>query len=174
MSEQGDQALDRLPVHPEVMSESEWQGLTVDGLVAAPYVLSRSQLADAAQGEITADFRCTEGWVVRDLQWEGVPVVALLAQAGPLSEGAHVAFSAGLYTVGLPLVEATSADVIVALRLNGEPLPAKHGGPCRLVAQGQLCHFSVKWLDRIRITAEPPEETGLEIVTARKSGSPRP
>jgi DMSO/TMAO reductase YedYZ molybdopterin-dependent catalytic subunit len=171
MAEPVDRLLDQLPIHPDVAAENEWQGLRVDGLVAAPFTLSRDDLTDAGQGKLTDDFRCTDGWVVPGLRWEGVPVTVLLDRAGPLPEAAYVVFSAGEYTVGLAVEQARSTNVIVALRLNEEALPTEHGGPCRLVAQGQLCHFSVKWLDRIRLMADPPEETGLKIVTARKAQS---
>lgn len=173
MTKPSDRVLDQLPIHSDVAAESEWQGLRVDGLVAAPFTLSRDDLAAAGPGKLTGDFRCTDGWVVPDLQWEGVPVAALLDRAGPLPEAAYMAFSAGSYTIGMTLAEALGANVIVALRLNGEPLPAEHGGPCRLIAQDQLCHFSVKWLDRIQLLADAAQETALEIVTARKSRSPQ-
>jgi DMSO/TMAO reductase YedYZ molybdopterin-dependent catalytic subunit len=171
MGEQIGHTLDELPIHPDVTPENEWLGLRIDGLVSTKLDLSRDELAKISREKLTADFRCTDGWVVLDQRWEGVPVAALLDRAGPLTEAAYVAFSAGGYTVGMTVADALGGNVIVALRLNGESLPAEHGGPCRLVAQDQLCHFSVKWLDHIRVTAEPPDETGLEIVTARKSQS---
>ena len=67
------------------------------------------------------------------------------------------------------MAEALDNNVIVALRLNGEWLPTEHSGPCRLMAQGQDCHFSVKWLDRIQLLADPPLETGLAIAQARNA-----
>ena len=80
MTEPSDRVLDQLPIHSDVAAESEWQGFRVDGLVADPFTLSRADLADTGQEKLTDDFRCTDGWVVPDLQWEGVPVVALLGR----------------------------------------------------------------------------------------------
>ena len=46
---------------------------------------------------------------------------------------------------------------ILALKLNGEPLPGIHGGPVRLVTPGLFGTMQVKWLARLRFeTAESP------------------
>ena len=46
---------------------------------------------------------------------------------------------------------------IIALRLNGEPLPGIHGGPVRLVTPGFFGTMQIKWLTRLRFeTAESP------------------
>lgn len=52
----------------------------------------------------------------------------------------------------LPLSDALDRSVI-ALTLNGEPLPAAHGGPVRLVTPGYYGTMHVKWLSRIRFEA---------------------
>lgn len=53
----------------------------------------------------------------------------------------------------LPLDE-TLARSILALELNGRPLPAVHGGPLRLVTPGYYGTMHVKWLSRLRLEAE--------------------
>ena len=45
------------------------------------------------------------------------------------------------------------ARSILAVRLNGEPLPAVHGGPVRLVTPGFFGTMQVKWLARLRFEA---------------------
>jgi sulfite oxidase len=46
---------------------------------------------------------------------------------------------------------------ILALRLNGEPLPGIHGGPVRLVTPGLFGTMQIKWVTRLRFeTAESP------------------
>ena len=46
---------------------------------------------------------------------------------------------------------------ILALRLNGEPIPGIHGGPVRLVTPGLFGTMQIKWLTRLRFeTAESP------------------
>ena len=169
MSEPNDQVFDRLPVFPDVTPDGEWRSLRIDGLVTNPQALDQAALTGMARGELTDDFKCVEGWVVPDQRWQGVPVSQLLDLAGPLPGFAHVAFSSGGYTVGMTAADVMASNVIVALRLNGDWLPAEHGGPCRLIAEGQHCHFSVKWLDHIELVTDPPPETGLEIAQARNA-----
>ena len=53
----------------------------------------------------------------------------------------------------LPLNE-TLARSILALELNGQPLPAVHGGPLRLVTPGYYATMNVKWLSRLRLEAQ--------------------
>ena len=169
MSEPVERVLKQLPVFLDVAPEGEWHSLRVEGLVSTPLALSLDDLTGLVRHELVNDFRCVEGWVAPDQQWEGVPVAKLMDLAGPLSEAAYVALSAGGYTVGMTMAEALDSNVIVALRLNGDWLSTEHGGPCRLMAQGQDCHFSVKWLDRIQVLADPPLETGLAIAQARNA-----
>jgi DMSO/TMAO reductase YedYZ molybdopterin-dependent catalytic subunit len=53
----------------------------------------------------------------------------------------------------LPLAETLNRS-IVALELNGRPLPAVHGGPLRLVTPGYYGTMHIKWLSRIRLEAQ--------------------
>jgi sulfite oxidase len=53
----------------------------------------------------------------------------------------------------LPLDE-TLARAILAFELNGQPLPAVHGGPLRLVTPGYYGTMHVKWLSRLRLEAQ--------------------
>ena len=59
----------------------------------------------------------------------------LLARAKVRPEGKFVTFHAygGVYIDSLPLADATGPQTLLADTLDGEPLPAEHGGPVRLV-----------------------------------------
>ena len=46
----------------------------------------------------------------------------------------------------MPLAKAMAGDTLVALSMNGEPLPADHGFPARVVVSGWLGAASIKWL----------------------------
>lgn len=50
----------------------------------------------------------------------------------------------------IPLDDALARS-IVALELNGEPIPAVHGGPLRLVTPGYYGTMQIKWLSRLRL-----------------------
>jgi sulfite oxidase len=56
----------------------------------------------------------------------------------------------------LPVADVLERGIL-ALRLNGEPLPGIHGGPVRLVTPGLFGTMQIKWLARLRFeTAESP------------------
>ena len=158
-----------LPVFDDHHGRPEvWSGLRIDGLVQNPTVLTEADLHAIAAQTLTDDFRCVEGWSVPGQVWEGAPLAALLELAGPQPEAAYAAVSAADFTVAIPL-DGDVASVLLATGLNGAPLAPEHGGPCRLVSAGQACHASVKWVDRIRLTAHRPEETAAAIAGARNS-----
>ena len=160
MSDNDREILHVLPVCGAQNPDAAWSQLNVGGLVAKPRVLDVDALSRLSQGQMVDDFRCVTGWVATDQRWEGVPVSDLLEDAGPLAGAQYVGFTSGGYTVGMTMEEAREAGVMVVLRHNGAPLTVEHGGPCRLVVQGRAGRWSVKWLERIELLAELPEDTG--------------
>jgi len=52
---------------------------------------------------------------------------------------------------GLPIAKALAPETMIAFELNGEPLPALHGGPLRIVAPGYPGSAYQKWLTRIEV-----------------------
>lgn len=163
-----DHQLDRLPVFDNHYGRpGQWPGLRIEGLVTEPKTFSAADLAALADAALTDDFHCEEGWTVADQRWEGVSLAALLQVVQPLPEAQYAQISAAEYSVAVPLSEP--AQALLANRLNGAPLPEAHGGPCRLVLTGAACYASIKWVDRIRFTADRPEETAQQIAAQRTS-----
>jgi DMSO/TMAO reductase YedYZ molybdopterin-dependent catalytic subunit len=66
------------------------------------------------------------------------------------------------------LLLLVAGDVLVAYEMNGEPLPPSHGYPIRVVIPGHVAVRSVKWLDRITLSAE--EVRDLKGRGERKEG----
>src|SRR6185436_10400567 len=52
---------------------------------------------------------------------------------------------------GLPIAKALAPETLVAFAINGEPIPALHGGPLRLVVPGYPGASFQKWLTRIEV-----------------------
>jgi sulfite oxidase len=99
-------------------------------------------------------------------RWEGVRLRDVLALAGPSEAAGHVAFDGydaapdaakPPYRRSIPLARALLDGTIVADTMNGEPLPAAHGGPLRLVVAGWTANHSFKWLRRITPLERPDD-----------------
>jgi DMSO/TMAO reductase YedYZ molybdopterin-dependent catalytic subunit len=95
------------------------------------------------------------GDLVGNAVWTGWPVRELLALAGP-KPGADMVLSRSSdgFTAGTP-IEALTDDrnALVAIGMNGEPLPFEHGFPVRLVVPGLYGYVSAtKWLTELKVT----------------------
>jgi DMSO/TMAO reductase YedYZ molybdopterin-dependent catalytic subunit len=161
-------ALPELPVHRRERLAPPTH-VRVDGLVGRPLELSPAELAILPQRDEAADFGCLEGWTVAGVRWRGVPVAALLASVEPRAQATWVQASAGEFSVPLPL--ETAARALLALELDGRPLPPEHGGPVRLLVPGGECFTSVKWLDRLELRSEPAPNTARSTAIARIASS---
>ena len=90
-------------------------------------------------------------------EWTGVPLSVLLDEAGVdpggqwvLAEGADAA----AMSRSVPMAKALD-DALIALYQNGERLRPANGYPVRLFLPGYEGNISVKWLRRLKVTAEP-------------------
>jgi len=155
---------------PDDVDPDDWQ-LRVTGAVSSPLRLGPSELADHPAVTVAEDFECREGWVAADLSWRGIRVERLLDRAAPTVDDGHVLVRAmdGDYACAFPVGRV--ADAVVAVGLDGDPLPVEHGGPARLVPtdEGSDCWESVKWVSELRVTdAEPVDrDTAKEIAVGR-------
>ena len=97
--------------------------------------------------------------------WTGVALADVLAVAGALHHAEHVGFEGAdtsaemqppeRFGGSIPLDKARRREVLLAWAMNGEPLPAVHGAPLRVVVPGYIGARSVKWLERIEVRADP-------------------
>ena len=143
--------------------------LRVDGLVDNPFTVTYRELAAMTPTAITRDFQCVTGWRVDDVRWRGVQLAALLDRAGVQRDAAALRLYSfdGVYTESLTLEQARRNDVLCAYELDGSPLSDAHGGPVRLYVAPMYGYKSLKWLDRIEVTAEVVpgywEERGYDV-----------
>ncbi len=148
--------VDTALVVPQVRAE-DWT-LRVTGLVDRPAELSFAELLrhDLVEADIT--MTCISNQVGGDLlgnaRWLGVLTRELLDRARP-RRGADqlVGRSVDGYTCGFPLAAAYDRACLVAVGMNGEPLPLAHGFPARLVTPGIYGYAgSTKWLTELEVT----------------------
>jgi len=136
----------------------QWS-IKVDGLVDTPLTIDGAAWKALPRYEETVDFQCVEGWSVSSVKWGGVTPATVLDKAGVQPEGRFVVFHAytGEYVDSVPMELARDPQTVLADMLDGQALPADHGGPVRLAVPRQLGYKSVKWVTRIEVTAKPVE-----------------
>ena len=95
------------------------------------------------------------GDLVGNAKWLGVPLRTLVERAGVRRDGNQlVGRSVDRFTVGFPTAAVFDGrQALVAVGMNGEPLPLRHGFPARLVVSGLYGYVSAtKWLTEVEFT----------------------
>ena len=159
----------------------DWR-LKVEGAVERPLEFTYDELAQMKTRAVTATLECAgnsrvflvpkvkgtqwELGAVGNAEWTGVPLGDLLRQAGMKSNACEVILEgadrgtipepprpAGKihFARSLPKAKAID-DVLLAFKMNGEPLPEAHGFPLRAIVPGWYAMASIKWLQRIIVT----------------------
>ncbi|HEX8508694.1 MAG TPA: molybdopterin-dependent oxidoreductase [Propionibacteriaceae bacterium] len=174
-----------------VIAPEEWS-LRVFGMVEQEVQLTYAQLTALPLEEHLTTLTCVSNEVGGDLignaLWLGYPLRLLLAQAKPLP-GADMVLSRSDddFTAGTPLEALTDPKrkALLAVGMNGEPLPIEHGFPVRMVVPGLYGYVSAtKWVVELKVTtfaqdegywtplgwsAEGPIKLASRIDTPRKS-----
>ena len=136
---------------------ADWR-LEVRGRVDRPFSLTYDELLALPHAEADVTLSCVSnevgGKLVGNARWQGVPIRELLERAG-VHAGADqlVGRSVDGFTAGFPTQRAfEDDDALVAVGMNGKPLPLEHGFPARLVVPGLYGYVSAtKWLAAIEL-----------------------
>jgi sulfane dehydrogenase subunit SoxC len=157
--------------------------LIVDGRVRTPAALTLEDLRARPAVSMPVMMECAGGgrahlaprpvsapWhdeAIGCAEWTGTPLRGVLEDAGLLKDTAELLFTAydrgvdqGVeqdYQRSLPVDEAMRGEVLLAYAMNGQPLPASHGFPLRLIVPEWYGMASVKWLRSITAIAQPFE-----------------
>ncbi len=132
--------------------------LEVAGLVgtAGSYTYEEVQNLPSTSRAITLECISNgpSGGLISTAIWQGVPLRSLLERHGGAQPTArYVAFqSVDGYIVSLPLDEVLAVDALLAWRMNGAELPARHGFPLRVLVPGRYGEENPKWLTRVELT----------------------
>jgi DMSO/TMAO reductase YedYZ molybdopterin-dependent catalytic subunit len=129
-----------------LVDRATWR-FTVSGAVDSPYTLTWDELVAMPRRETLCDIHCVTRWSRYDNRFEGVPVEALIARAGPSREAQYVLVHAEHgFSTNLQLEDLARPANLLALRHNGQDLDPEHGGPVRLLVPHLYFWKSAKWV----------------------------
>lgn len=144
---------------------STWR-LKVTGMVDHEVELGFDELLRLPLEEHWVTLACVSNTVGGDLignaRWLGYPVRLLLERAG-VHPDADMVLSRSVdgFSAGTPLDALTDPDraAIVAVGMNGKPLPIEHGFPARIVVPGLYGYVSAtKWVSELTVTRFSEDE----------------
>ena len=137
---------------------ADWR-LRITGMVDQPYELTFDDILGMDLSDHVITLACVSNRVGGDLAgnaiWTGVPLAVLLERAGAQRAANQVVGrSVDDFTAGFPRgVVHDGRNAILAIGMNDELLPTRHGFPARLVVAGLYGYVSaVKWLEEIHLT----------------------
>ncbi|MDO7868351.1 molybdopterin-dependent oxidoreductase [Nocardioides jiangxiensis] len=140
------------------LNVDDWK-LRVRGLVDEPLELSYRDLLAMPLVERRVTIACVSnpvaGEYIGNATWLGVRVADVLERAG-VRAGADAVQSRGAdgITIGTPLAALTDGrDALLAIGINGQPLPIDHGFPVRMIVPGLYGYVSAtKWITELEVT----------------------
>jgi DMSO/TMAO reductase YedYZ molybdopterin-dependent catalytic subunit len=135
-----------------------WQ-LKISGMVDKPMTLSFDDLIRQSLIERDITLSCVSNEVggpyIGTARWIGVPLAALLNQAG-IKAGADqiVARSTEGMSIGTPVGTVLDGrDAMIAIGMNGEALPLEHGFPARMLTPGLFGYVGAcKWITELKLS----------------------
>ncbi len=149
--------IDTALVPPEV-DPGTW-ALRVHGMVEQEFTMGFDELLaqDLVEAQVTLACVSNEvgGNLVGNATWLGLPLREVLSRARPLP-GADMVLSTSVdgFTASTPLpVLQDGRNALLAVGMNGEPLPVDHGFPVRMVVPGLYGYVSAtKWVVELEVT----------------------
>ncbi|MFN8193179.1 MAG: molybdopterin-dependent oxidoreductase [Nocardioidaceae bacterium] len=137
---------------------NEWS-LRIHGMVDREVLLTYQQLLEREKTEMWVTINCVSnpvgGNLIGNAWWSGVRISDLLDMAG-VRHGADAVLqtSSDGWTCGTPLSALTDArEAILAVAMNGAPLPIDHGFPVRTIVPGLYGYVSAcKWVVDMEVT----------------------
>lgn len=185
---------------PEPAADPKAWAITIDGEVNTPLKLTvgelesrfrpvtlRLQVECGGNGRsfFTPETRGNQ-WghgAVHQAEWTGVRLKDVLEAAGLKPSAVYTGnFGADPHlsgdttkqalSRGIPIAKAMEEHTIIALRLNGQPIPQVHGAPARLIAPGWPGSTSQKWLTRLWIRDRVHDGQGMGGTSYRVAKHP--
>jgi DMSO/TMAO reductase YedYZ molybdopterin-dependent catalytic subunit len=135
---------------PEPIARARWR-LHIGGTVTSPVHLAVGDLVASEAWSVAID--CTGGWYSTQT-WGGMPLVALLAKAGPQA-GARSIVVRSVTGFSRRFSIDSAKHMLLATQVGGAALSHEHGAPARLVVPGRRGYDWVKWVTSIEVSSLP-------------------
>jgi hypothetical protein len=137
--------------------------LEIKGLVRTPKMLTLEELYALPMKEITLTVECigngAGGPLLSTAVWKGVPLFDLLSSLGISEKATGVRYeSADSYYASHTMGQVKDNGVLVALYMNGEPIPRLHGFPVRIVNPGFYGVKQPAWITSIEVIDRPMKD----------------
>jgi DMSO/TMAO reductase YedYZ molybdopterin-dependent catalytic subunit len=140
------------------LSPQTWT-LKIDGMVGRELEISFADLLRMPLTEAGITLVCVSnevgGTYNGNARWLGVPLAGLLRRAGVRAGADQVLSSAadGM-TISTPVETIMDGrNALLAVGMNGQPLPVAHGFPARMIVPGLYGYVSAtKWVTRLTLT----------------------
>lgn len=126
-----------------------WE-LTIRNEIGAQREWTWAQLQSLPRERFTVDIHCVTSWSKLGTEWEGVSLDTLFESVDTAAEFALIG-SYGGYTTNIPMADLLGGKAWIVDRYQGEPLPAIHGGPARLLVPHLYFWKSAKWVRSIEL-----------------------
>jgi DMSO/TMAO reductase YedYZ molybdopterin-dependent catalytic subunit len=143
---------------PPLLTPEDWS-LRIHGMVERELTLTYDDLLERGLQDAWVTLCCVSnevgGTLISNAQWSGVPVADLLAEVG-VDAGADAVLQTSRdgWTCATPVAALTDGrNALLAVAMNGEPLPVEHGFPVRVVVPGLYGYVSAtKWVVEWEVT----------------------
>ena len=153
---------------PKLRDARDWS-IRVEGNVRHPQYLAFDQFSAFPRVERIVTLECAGNskrqnhGLVSNAKWFGIPLNAVLKKVGLQPNARNIVFhgadssgnGARHFARALSIEQAMRSEVMLAMEMNGKPLPLDHGFPVRLIVPGWYGMAHVKWLIRIEVIDRP-------------------
>ena len=166
--------------------------LDANGLLAQPQQLKLDDVTKLSKKMGPHLFECSGNGnpsnfgLMSVAEWEGIPLSEVVARLKPSKDATAILVS-GYDHVGqvsqrsivgaswvLPLADLEKLGAFLAIRMNGEPVPADHGKPVRLAIPGWYGCSWIKWVNEIRFVGPDEPATSQMVEFANRTHQTAP
>jgi DMSO/TMAO reductase YedYZ molybdopterin-dependent catalytic subunit len=173
---------------PAVLPAADTWKIRIAGLVQSPVDLAVRELEALATPPVRVLLECsgnsdpTSYGLLSAADWQGIPLAAVLDRARSTSRSSRVLVSGSdddtrrwrtsIAGASWIFTRDQLAPAILAIRMNGEPLPRDHGAPVRLIVPGWYGCACIKWVDRLELVPDDAAATSQMREFAARTHQP--